>query len=218
MRRFMILVMAGAVALGMAGPVSAGANVSNTSGSGQTIYGDWSSEDTYGSIYLGNDSTYGAFGDVYVETGQWVPCDGQAPEKGAAVPADATPGDEYHGFVGTRTWGSADGLTIQISRRLETGTASGSIVLYTSTVDECNGVYGDPVESVGTLEVSVTGTGPIVSYRWTSHYKVPDQFSGHDNYRAKERAVSGSLVAGGQIDTEFTGYMSQVTWSAHAKE
>ena len=56
MRRLMVLLMAGLVALGVAGPVAAGANVSNTSGSGETIYGEWSGSGTYGSVYLGEDS------------------------------------------------------------------------------------------------------------------------------------------------------------------
>ena len=40
------------------------------------------------------------------------------------------------GFVGTRTWGYSEGLTVDLSRRLDSGHATGSIELYTSTVDE----------------------------------------------------------------------------------
>ena len=216
MRRFMVLLMAGVVALGVAGPVSAGANVSNTSGSGQTIYGAWEGDGTSGYVYIGEDSSYGGFGEIVQDTGEYVLCEGPAPEKEGAVAEDTTPGGEYYGFVGTRTWGYTEDLTIEISRKLDAGHATGSVELYTSTVDECNGVYGDPGEEHGTLDVTVTGSGPIASFRGTSHYKIPDQFSGHDNYRAKERAATGSVVAG-SIDAVFTGSMSQITWSAHAK-
>ena len=45
MRKFMVLPLAGLLAFSVAGPVAAGANVSNASGSGQSIYGEWSAED-----------------------------------------------------------------------------------------------------------------------------------------------------------------------------
>ena len=218
MRKLMVLPLAGLLALGVAGPVAAGANVANTSGSGETIYGEWSSGNTYGSVYVGKDSAYGTYAEIYQESGEWVPCDVPTPDKGASTVYDTTGGDGDSGFVGIRTWGSAEGLTVEVSRRLDTGRATGSVELYTSTVDECNGVYGDAVESAGTLDVSVVGTGPIASYRGTSHYQVPSQFSGHDNYRAKERAATGSIVAGDKIDATFAGAMSLLTWSAHAKE
>ena len=217
MRRFMIILMAGVVALGVAGPVSAGANVSNTSGSGQTIYGAWEGDGLSGYLYLGKEAGYGAFGEIVQDTGAWVVCEGPAPEKGDVVAEDTTPGDEYYGFVGTRTWGTAEDVTIDISRKFDTGHATGSVELYTSTVDDCNGIYGDPVEAVGSFDITLSGTGPISTFRGSSHYKIPDQFSGHDNYRAKERAATGSVVAGGSIDTTFEGSMSQVTWSAHSK-
>ena len=144
-------------------------------------------------------------------------CDGPAPEKGGPAPADTTPGEEFYGFTGTRTWGYTEDVTVDISGKLETGRATGSVVLYTSTVDDCNGVYGEPVEEAGVINVTATGTGPIASFRGSSHFKIPSQFSGHQNYRAKERATTGSVVAGGSIDAAFTGTMSQITWSTHSK-
>ncbi len=49
-----------------------------------------------------------------------------------------------------------EGLSVDLSRRLDSGHATGSIELYTATVDECAGDYGDDaVAEVGTLDVSV---------------------------------------------------------------
>ena len=100
---------------------------------------------TYGYVSVGEDSEYGGFADIYQESGTWVECDPGAvePGKDAATTQDTTPGDGYYGFVGTRTWGYGEGLTVDLSRRLDSGHATGSIELYTATVDECAGDYGD---------------------------------------------------------------------------
>jgi hypothetical protein len=219
MRRLMVLLMAGLVALGVAGPVAAAPNVSNTSGSGETIYGEWSGEGTFGYIYLGEESGYGGFGDIYQETGEWVPCEAPVPTSDKPIAQDTTPGEEFYGFVGTRTWGFGSDVTIDISRKFETAHATGSIELYTQTVDECAGVYGDePVAVLGSLDVTVTGVGPIATFRGHGSYRIPSEFSGHENYRGKERAVTGSVLAGGSIDVTFdSGYMSALTWSMHTK-
>jgi hypothetical protein len=220
MRKLMVLPMAGLLALGVVGPVAAAPNVSNTSGSGSSIYGEWSSEGTYGYVSVGIDSAYGAFADIYEESGTWVECapvdESPAPGKGP-IAYDTTPGGEEYGFVGTRTWGYGYDVEIDISRRLETGKATGTIELYTETVDECNGIYGgDAVGEVGRLEVDVVGVGSVASFRGSSFFKLPSEFNGHSNYRGKERQATGSVVAGGSIDTALGyGYMSQVTWSEH---
>ena len=44
MRKFMVVPMAGLLALGIAAPAAAAPNVSNTSGSGQSMYGEWASD------------------------------------------------------------------------------------------------------------------------------------------------------------------------------
>jgi len=215
MRKLMVLPLAGLLALGVAGPVAAGPNVSNTSGSGETIYGDWSTDTGYGYVYLGEQSGYGGFGDIYQESGTWVEC--EPTEEDVPSPKDTGPGDGYYGFVGTRTWGYAYDVKIDLSRRLDTGTATGTVELYTETVDECNGVYGgDAVAEVGALDVAVTGVGPLATFKGSGSYKIPSEFNGHQNYRGKERQATGSVAAGGSIDAAFGfGYMSQVTWTEH---
>ena len=162
MRKLMILPLAGLLALGVVGPVAAAPNVSNTSGTGESIFGDWWTEGTYGYVFVGEDSTYGGFAEIYEESGQWAECD--------------TPGEGDFGFVGTRTWGYAEGgVTVDLSRRLDSGHATGSIELYTATVDECAGDYGDEaVSEVVTLDVTVTAAGPLATFR--GHGSLQDPF------------------------------------------
>jgi len=217
MRKLMVLPLAGLLALGVVGPVAAAPNVSNTSGGGQSIYGEWADEGTNGYVSVGYDSEYGSFADIYQESGTWVECDPGAAGLGKDTPTtqDTTGGD--YGFVGTRTWGYGEGITVDLSRRLDSGRATGSVELFTATVDECAGDYGDDAASeVGALDVSVTATGPLVSYRGHGTYKLPSEFNGHENYRGKERSASGTFSAG-SIDATFSsGGMSVFTWSDHS--
>ena len=218
MRKFMAAPIAGLMVLAIAAPVLAAPNVSNTSGSGMSIYGEWSSEGTYGYVFLGEETGQGGFGDIYQESGAYVECDGALPppDKGGVVPQDTTPGDGYYGFVGTRTYGWATDLHITLSKRLETGTATGTAELFTETVDECAGVYGgDPVSETVAINVTAKAAGPLASFKGSGSYKIPSEFNGHQSYRGTERQATGSVVAG-SINASFTfGYMNQVSWSEH---
>src|SRR6478672_4607804 len=124
MRKLMVLPLAGLLALGVVGPVAAAPNVSNTSGGGESIYGEWSAGSTWGYVSVGEESGYGGFAEIYQESGQWVECDTGAPELGKDAPTTQdTSGGDY-GFVGTRTWGySEGGVTVDLSRRLDSGHA-----------------------------------------------------------------------------------------------
>ena len=214
MRKFMVLPLAALLSLTLAGPALAGPNVSNTSGSGQSIYAEWQAEGTYGYLMVGEDSGQGSFGEVYQESGSWVACEGA----GGPSTQDTGGGEKPYGFVGTRTSGWAFDLEVTLSRRLETGTATGSVELYTETVDECNGIYGgEPVVEIGTINVSATGVGSLANFRGSGAYKSPSEFNGHENYRGSERQAGGTVVAGNAIDAAFDwGYMSKVTWTSHA--
>lgn len=220
MRRFMVLPLAGLLALTIAGPALAGPNVSNTSGGGETIYGEWSSEGTWGYVFLGEETGYGAFGEIYQESGEWILCApvaGGGPAKGGPSTEDTTPGEEVYGFVGTRTYGYATDLELNLSRRLETGSATGTVELFTETVDECAGIYGDGSSEIASIDVTATGIGSLASFRGSGSYKIPSEFNGHDSYRGTERQASGSIVAGSVIDASFDfGYMSRVTWTSHS--
>ena len=226
MRRFVVVPMTALLVLAVAGPVAAGPNVSNQSGSGESIYGEWYDGTTYGYVFLGEESGYGGFGDIYQESGEWVLCEpateetvaeGKGKPSAAAVPTDTTPGEEFYGFVGTRTWGYAYDVTIDMTRRLEAATATGTVDLFTETIDECNGIYGgDPDFVSGDLVVEVSAAGPLASFRGTGSYQIPSEFNGHSSYRGKERQATGSVDAAGVIAADFDwAYMSQVTWTEH---
>src|SRR6186997_434044 len=106
MRKLMVFPLAGLLALGVVGPVAASPNVSNTSGGGRSIYGEWASETGYGYVSVGAESGYGGFAEIYQETGGWVECATGAAGPGKDTPTtqDTTGGDGEYGFVGTRTW------------------------------------------------------------------------------------------------------------------
>ncbi len=215
MRKLMVLPMAGLLALSVAGPVAAGPNVSNTSGTGETMYGEWSTANGYGYVFLGEESGQGGYGDVYQEEGTWVEC--SPSDEPVADTKDTGPGEGEYGFVGTRTYGYAYDVQIDLSRRLETGRATGTVELYTETVDECNGVYGgDAVAETGSIEVTLAGVGPLGTFKGTGSYKIPSEFNGHQSSRGTERLASGSAVAAGSIDVTFGyAYMSRISWSEH---
>jgi hypothetical protein len=218
MRKFMVLPMAGLLALGIAAPAAAAPNVSNTSGSGQSMYGEWSTDGGSGYVSVGVDSAYGSYAEIYQESGTWVECapgDEPPPDKGA-IAYDTTPGDGGYGFVGTRTSGYGSDIRLDLSRKLDSGRATGTIELYTETVDECNGVYDGGTSEVGALDLQLTGTGSVASFRDSQFYKLPSKFNGHATYRRRERQAAGSLVVGGSIDVGLdSAYMSEVTWSEH---
>lgn len=222
MRRFMVLPMAALLVLGVAAPVSAGANTSNTSGGGSTVYGAWYGEGTYGYAYFGQEKGQPGFGEIYQESGEWVlcpppePAPEAAPRAAAAGPMDTGGGEEFYGFQGTRTFGWAYDVQISLARRLETGSVTGQVELWTAVVDECAGVYGDdPVYELADLSIALTGVGDLATFRGSGSYQVPSEFNGHYNYRGKERQATGSILAG-SISADFNwAYMSQITWSEH---
>lgn len=219
MRRFMGLPLAALLAIVVAAPAFAGANTSNTSGTGRTVYGDWADGSMYGYAYFGQENGQPGFGELYQESGEWVEC---APPEGGSEPAataispDATgPGEGYYGFVGTRTYGFASDVQITFTRRLEAGAVTGHAELWTETVDDCAGVYGDPEYAQVDLSISLTGIGDLATFRGTGSYQIPSEFNGHYNYRGKERQAAGSVLAG-PIDATFDfAYMSEVSWSEH---
>ena len=220
MRKAWVLPLASLLMLVVAAPVSAGANTSNTSGTGRTVYGEWSDVGVYGYAYFGQESGQPGFGDIYEESGEWVECQpvegGAEPAPKAVAPTDTGPGEGYYGFVGTRTFGYAYGVEITLSRRLASGTVTGQVELWTETVDECAGTYGDATYELAELSIDVTGVGDTATIRGSGSYQIPSEFNGHYNYRGKERQATGSVLVG-PIDAAFDfGYVSEVTWTEHA--
>ena len=219
MRKYLALPLAALLAVVVAAPAFAGANTSNTSGTGRTVYGAWFDGSTYGYAYFGQESGQPGFGEIYEEAGAWVEC---APPEGGGEPAleaigpdDTGPGEGYYGFVGLRTYGWAYDVQITFSRRLETGLVTGHAELWTQTVDDCAGVYDDPIYEQVDLSISLTGIGSLATFRGSGSYKIPSEFNGHQNYRGKERQAAGSVLAG-PIDATFDfAYMSEFSWTEH---
>src|SRR5688500_3680124 len=102
MRKLMVLPMAALLALAIAAPVSAGPNVSNSSGSALIAQASWESyaggAETYGAFYAWQDSgASSSYLEFSEQSGAWVDC----------TPADET--DESYGFQGLVRYGFGEG-------------------------------------------------------------------------------------------------------------
>lgn len=202
MRKLAVIPMAGLLALAIAAPAAAGANVSNQSGSARVLNGDWYSDGTYGYAYFATDSAYGAWGEFYEESGEWVPCD----ETG-----------EFYGFVGNRMYGWTGDLTIVLDSRLNHGTASGTLELVSETIDECAGEYGgsgEPTTVAFTAELD--GFGRAARFRSSGSYQLPGEVNAHSTQSGRERQATGSIDLGTAGTRTFdTGVLATITWRDH---
>lgn len=203
MRKFAVIPMAGLLVLAIAAPAAAGGpNVSNQSGSLKVVNGEWYGEASSGYTYFVTDSSYGAYGEFYEESGEWIPCD----EAG-----------ESYGFTGTRTYGWAGDLQIELDSRLDHASVNGTLELYTETVDECAGSYGDGASSSVSFSASLDGVGEAASFRNSGSYKVPGDFNSHSKQSGKERQATGSIDLGDAGIRQFDwGMLATVKWSDHS--
>ena len=202
MRRFAVIPMAGLLILAIAAPAAAGASVSNQSGTGKVLNGEWYSEGTYGYAYFGADSAYGTWGEIYEESGEWVACD----ESG-----------EFYGFVGDRTYGWTGDLTIVLDSRLNHGTATGTLEIVTESVDECAGEYGgsgEPTTVAFTAELD--GFGRAARFRNSGSYKLPGELNAHSTQSGKERQATGSIDLGAAGSRTFDyAVVATIAWRDH---
>lgn len=200
MRKLAIIPMAGLLVLAISAPAMAGPNVSNASGSAKVINGEWYSDGGYGYAYFASDSQGGVWGEVYTETGEWIPCD----ESG-----------EYYGFVGSRTSGWSGDLSITIDSRLDHGSVSGTLDLFTETVNECTGEYTGTGESTSVaFTAELDGVGSAVRFRGSGSYKLPGEFNNHSTQSGKERPATGSIDLGDAGSRSFD-YAILATYSWH---
>jgi hypothetical protein len=217
MRRFTVFPLALVLAFVLAAPVAAGANVSNQSGTFDEAYGGWSAYDeatgigTYGDVYVAQETGRGGFVEyLYEESGAYIDCSTGLPAKGGVTTKDTT-GD--YGFKGTLTsgWGEA---TLAIGRKLGGATASGTIYVETVAVDDCAGAY-DLLESGNeTLDLALTGSGPVASFKSSSSVKIPGVLKGHSSYSGDQRAASGT-VDFGRGSRAVEGQIAHITWRDH---
>lgn len=215
MRRFMVLSLAGLMALAVAAPVAAGSHVTNQSGSFDEAYGSWSSYDaatdisTNGNVYVYQESGQPGFVEgLYEESGRYVDC---AVTTGAAV----TPKDTgYYGFQGMRTSGYGN-ATLTLGRKLAGATASGTIYVETATVDDCAGTYVVVTSGNVALSLSLTGTGPISTFSDKSSVKIPGALKAHSIYRGESRLALGVVTYGQGPRALSDAQIAHVTWTDH---
>jgi hypothetical protein len=204
MRKFLVLPMAGIMLLAGAAPVAAGANASNTSGSGRTIQGEWYDGTTYGFVILLEESS-GEYGELYEESGEWVLC----------TPG-ASPEEEVYGFVGTRTFGWSSEIDMSLASKLSSGTATAAFEVGIETVDDCTGASEVEFELI-TIAIDVVADGSLVTFRNAGSFQVPGEFNAHARYRGRERQAAGSIDLG-PLGSRTLGYavMAEYSWSEHA--
>jgi hypothetical protein len=203
MRKLAVFPMAGLLALAISAPAMAGPNVTNASGSARVMNGEWYSDGGYGSVYLVTDSGYGAWGEFVEESGEWIPCD----ETG-----------EYYGFVGVRTSGWTGDLSITLDSRLEHGSASGTLELYTATVNECTGEYSGPDEpTTVAFTAELDGVGRAVRFRGNGSFSLPGEVNSHSSQSGKERPATGSIDLGDAGSRTFDGaILATYSWREHS--
>ncbi len=202
MKRAIVVIAAATLLLvTLAAPASAG-YVFNERGSAEVVQGSWWSESgdssTYGSAYAWQVSGGESFLEVYEQSGQWVPCDDTG---------------EFWGFVGTWTFGNGP-ATVTIGRNYSTGTATGEVQLFTSTVNECAGEYSEVVEPA-TVTIDMTGSGSLYRSRSSGSFKVPGEFNDNYSWSSVGRSATGN-VAFGTTSVAAQGEIGKITWRSHS--
>jgi hypothetical protein len=207
MRKFMVIPMAGLLALAVAAPVSAGSNVSNSSGSASTGYGSWFSE-------AGDESTFGYLSawqeqgqaavliDVFIESGRYVDC----------TPADEN--DDLFGFQGTYQYGSGSG-TLTVGKAFGSATASGLLDIETATVDDCAGTYDETLDSGVAVSLALVANGPKILEKGSGSFKIPSQVNTHYSYSSTSRGAAGTARIAGD-DIAVDGGIGKVSWRDHS--
>jgi hypothetical protein len=206
MRKWTVIPMAALLALAIAAPAAAagGPNVSNLSGSAAIVNGEWYDEGSYGYAYFGSDSSYGAYGEFYEESGEWIPCDDTG---------------ETYGFVGSRTYGWTSDLAVDLDPRLNEATVAGTLELFGETINECTGEYdgGKGEYTNVSFSASLVGVGSVTRFRNSGSYHVPGDFNSHSKQSGKERQATGSIDLGDAGVREFDGaVLATVNWSDHS--
>lgn len=210
MRKLLVLPMVALLIGAIAAPVSAGANVSNSSQSATTAQGYWGSggkEDgveAYGSLYAWQDSGSSA---AYVEfsegSGQWVDC----------TPADDT--DDFYGFQGQSRYGSGDG-TLKVGKGSSDAHASATLEIYSYVIDDCAGTYDETSEDGVLVSLDLVATGPKIMERGTGSFKIPSQFNSHSSYSTTSRSAAGTATIGDGPAITVDGGIGTVSWRDHS--
>jgi hypothetical protein len=209
MRKFMVLPAAALLALAIAVPVSAGANVTNSSQSATTAQSFWGSGgkeglETYGSLYAWQDSgSPSAYVEFSEGSGQWVDC----------TPADDT--DDFYGFQGQSRYGSGEG-TLKVGKGSSDAHASAILEIYTSVIDECAGTYKETSANGVLVSLDLVANGPKIMERGTGSFKIPSQFNSHSSYTTTSRSAAGTATIGDGPSIVVDGGIGTVSWRDHS--
>lgn len=208
MRRFVFVVMAGLMAMALAAPVSAGPNVSNTSGSATVAEAYWYQEngDSSSSGYLSfwrEARAASAMVSYWIQEGTWVDC----------TPAD--PNDDFFGFQGSWSSGFGEG-SLTVSKGYGSAVGSGVVDVYVATVDECAGTYEESFASGIAVSLGLTAAGPKIMYRGTSSFHVPSEYNSHSSYSSTGRMAAGTVTIGSGAPIAADGAIGIVSWRDHA--
>lgn len=207
MRKLLVLPMAALLIAAIAAPVSAGANVSNSSQSALTAQGSWYSQsggsETYGSVYAWQDSgSAAAYLEFSEQTGQYVDC----------TPGDDT--DEFFGFQGQFRYGYGEG-TLVIGRGQADAHASGTLEISTVVVDDCSGTYVDSPATAVAVSLDLVANGPKIMERGTWSFHIPSEFNGHSSYSTTYRTAAGTAAIDG-AEFAIDGAIGKVSWRDHS--
>ena len=207
MRKLLVLPMAALLLAAIAAPVSAGANVTNSSQSAMTAQGSWYSDaggvDTYGSLNAWQDSASPtAFLELYEESGQYVDC----------TPADDA--DDVYGFQGQIRYGYGDG-TLTIGRGQADAHASGTLEISTAVIDDCVGSYSESTVSGVAVSLDLVANGAKMLERGTGSFKIPGQFNTHSSYSTTSRSAAGTASIDGDA-IAVDGAIGKISWRDHS--
>ena len=207
MRKFLVLPVAALLVLTIAAPVSAGANVGNTSQSAESAQGFWKSEaggvESYGFLSAWQDSgSSSAYVEFYGESGQYVDC----------TPADET--DDLYGFQGQYRYGYGDG-SLTIGRGQGDAHATSSLEMTTTIIDDCAGSYVESFESGVVVSLDLVANGPKVMERGTSSFHIPSEYNGHSSYTTTFRPAAGSATIGDDVFA-VDGVIGKISWRDHS--
>lgn len=158
--------------------------------------GEWGDpEIAYGYVGARETSTYEEI-YFYESRGVATICDNGTPD---------IPGDDYIGYV----WTSRDGwgpATVDIARRLGSGSATGIVDAWEYTYSDCE--YGYGTENGGNggsmlveVNISMTADGPKVTSRNHYSYKLPGEYNEHGRSVSTYRPALGTATVDGMVMT-----------------
>jgi hypothetical protein len=214
MRRFLTIPAAGVLALALAAPAMAGANVGNTSGSMTIAQGSWGTFDdstgiyTYGYVAVSRD---GAGEPAWVEYGSYSERKVQC--TGAETPDD--PDDDTFGGAYSNDYGYGDSASLTIGKSNASARASGSIVVSHEEYNDCTGEgrYEELGASDFSLELAATSATIRESGRGSFH--IPGDVNAHTTYQAAYRIAAGTFDGPDGVKT-VDGQIGKVTWRDHS--